>query len=98
MKKTGSVLMFLMVMAMVAAPVFAEITLNPNSEFCDPNAKGFGDANQANGITATYTSESMFIDPAAKGLGDADKSNGLYFSGSGDVAPTRTNMFTGEPF
>jgi hypothetical protein len=98
MKKTGLVLMSLMVMAMVAAPAFAEITLNPKSEFCDPNAKGFGDANQPNGITATYTSQSMFIDPAAKGLGDADKSNGLYFSGSGAVGPARTNMFTGEPF
>jgi hypothetical protein len=98
MKKTGLVLMFLMVMAMVAAPVFAEINLNPKSDFCDPNAKGLGDANSPNGITATYTSASIFCDSTAKGLGDADKSNSLYFSGSGALAPTRTNMFTGEPF
>lgn len=98
MKKTGLVLMSLMVIAMVAAPAFAEITLNPKSEFCDPNAKGFGDANQPNGITATYTSQSMFIDPAAKGLGDADKSNGLYISGSGALGTTQTNMFTGQSY
>ena len=51
MKKIGLVTMFFMVMAVVAAPVFAEITLNPaKSQFCDPTAKGFGDVSKSNGV------------------------------------------------
>jgi len=98
MKKIGLVTMFFMVMAVVAAPVFAEITLNPaKSQFCDPTAKGFGDVNKPNDITATYSSASMFCDPTAKGFGDVSKSNGVFLI-PGGVSPVPLNIFTGEPY